>query len=73
MSPWQPRQTKTGGLPHLSFIARKPTPHGTEFKSSTAAGCGLLLGLEIMEGKEQMKSRPHADSIVKAGAAFLQR
>lgn len=47
--------------------------HGTEFKSSTAAGCGLLLGLEIMEGKERMKSRPHADSIVKAGAACTVR
>ena len=32
MSAWKPQTTKTGGLPHLSFILRKPEPLGTEFK-----------------------------------------
>jgi hypothetical protein len=32
MSAWCPQSTKTGGLPHLSFILRKPEPLGTEFK-----------------------------------------
>jgi hypothetical protein len=32
MSAWRPKTTKTGGLPHLSFILRKPEPLGTEFK-----------------------------------------
>lgn len=29
-----PRTSKTGGLPTLSFILRKPEPLGTEFKVS---------------------------------------
>ena len=33
MSAWSPTTTKYGGLPFLSFILRKPTPLGTEFKS----------------------------------------
>jgi hypothetical protein len=33
MSAWCPQTTPTGGLPHLSFILRKPEPLGTEFKT----------------------------------------
>jgi hypothetical protein len=29
MSAWCPRKTKTGGLPNISFIMRKPEPLGT--------------------------------------------
>jgi hypothetical protein len=32
MSPLQPRSTSDGGLPHFSYVARKPRPYGTEFK-----------------------------------------
>jgi hypothetical protein len=28
MSAWRPRKTATGGLPNISFIARKPEPLG---------------------------------------------
>ena len=40
MSAFRPRTTKTGNLPHLSFILRKPEPLGTEFKSVAAADLG---------------------------------
>ena len=33
MSAWKPRKDKTGGLPNISFIQRKPEPLGTEFKA----------------------------------------
>jgi hypothetical protein len=33
MSAWRPRKNKTGGLPNISFILRKPKPLGTEFKT----------------------------------------
>ena len=33
MSPFKPRADKFGGLPHLSYIKRKPMPFGTEFKT----------------------------------------
>jgi hypothetical protein len=40
MSAFKPRTSKTGGLPHLSFILRKPEPLGTEFKTIACAVTG---------------------------------
>ena len=54
----QSRTTTTGGLPHLSYIARKPEPLGTEFKNLVDGVTGSMLWLEIQEGKERMKSKP---------------
>jgi hypothetical protein len=42
MSAWCPQTTKTGGLPHLSFILRKPEPLGTEFKDIACTVTGTL-------------------------------
>jgi hypothetical protein len=43
MSAFQPRTTKCGGLPNISFIKRKPKPLGTEFKNicDGVHGCSL--------------------------------
>ena len=43
MSSWSPTTTKTGGLPFLSFILRKPTPLGTEFKSVACSEMGEIV------------------------------
>ena len=60
MSHMNPQTTKTGGLPHISFIKRKPRPLGTELKSSACAAVGMLLCLEIQEGKIPMQQLgPH--------------
>jgi hypothetical protein len=40
MSAWCPQTTKTGGLPHLSFILQKPEPLGTEFKTIACSVTG---------------------------------
>jgi hypothetical protein len=42
MSAFRPRTTPKGGLPHLSFILRKPEPLGTEFKVIACAVTGKL-------------------------------
>ena len=55
MSAFKPRTTKTGGLPNISFIARKPEPLGTEFKTVCCALSGLMLHMEIQRGKAGMK------------------
>jgi hypothetical protein len=55
MSAWHPQKTKTGGLPHISFIMRKPEPLGTEFKVVACPQTGLFLYLEIQRGKEDMQ------------------
>lgn len=54
MSQWKPRTSKTGGLPHLSYIQRKPRPLGTEFKNAADAESGMMLWLEIQRGKSGM-------------------
>jgi hypothetical protein len=43
MSAWRPRKDKTGGLPNISFILRKPEPLGTEFKSMACSLTGICL------------------------------
>jgi len=41
MSAFRPRTTKTGDLPYISFIMRKPEPLGTEFKTLAACHFGM--------------------------------
>ena len=49
MSAYRPRTTKTGTLPYLSFIMRKPEPLGTEFKTLAAGTIGTwFFRLEIV-------------------------
>ena len=45
-------------MPHLSFVARKPEPLGTEFKNIVDGLSGEMLWLEIQEGKYRMKNKP---------------
>jgi len=40
MSAFKPQSTKTGGLPNISFVQRKPRPLGTEFKDIADAVTG---------------------------------
>lgn len=56
MSQWKPRATPTGGLPHLSFIQRKPRPLRTEFKNTADAESGIMLFLEIQKGRLGMRN-----------------
>ena len=60
MSAWCPQTTKTGGLPAISFVLRKPEPLGTELKVKADAETKINLKLEIQEGKEAMQAKgPH--------------
>ena len=47
--------TVKGGLPHLSFIFRKPEPLGTEFNNVTCYVTGALIVILIQSRKEGMK------------------
>ena len=51
MSALVPRTTKTGNLPNLSFVKRKPEPLGTEFKVAMDGLVGKTVSMEIQEGK----------------------
>ena len=46
---------KEGGLPHISYVIRKPEPLGTEFKTAADPATSIImLALEIQEGKPAM-------------------
>lgn len=60
MSNWQPRKDKLGGLPNISFIKRKPKPLGTEFKCITDAASGIMVHMEIQEGRDPMRMKQYA-------------
>lgn len=67
MSAWCPQTTKTGGLPNISFIIRKPEPLGTEFKVMACPELKMFLGLELQEGKDPMRNK-HPQSLGSTAA-----
>ena len=72
MSAYTPQSTKTGNLPHLSCILRKPEPLGSEFKVVADSVTGMLLYLELQRGKKGMDKAKYADT-KKATAACCIR
>ena len=60
MSAYRPQTRKTGNLPNISFILRKPEPLGTELKTVALTGSnGPIIWAEIQEGKNGMKNKTH--------------
>ena len=56
MSAYRPQTTKTGNLPNISFILRKPENLGTEMKAVASTSCnGPIIHLEIQEGKDNIQ------------------
>ena len=47
------------GLPHLSFVPRKPEPLGVEVKTLACSASRIICGLDIAEGKEAMATKPY--------------
>jgi len=76
MIAWEPQTTKTGGLPNISYIKRKPKPlEGTELKDVADGRSGLLhllVWLEIQEGKTRMGGKPYVKAL-GANAACAMR
>ena len=54
-------KTGNGGIPHLSFIQRKPIPLGTELKVVCEGTMGLCGFLEIQKGKIAMARVKHTN------------
>eukprot|EP00873_Tetraselmis_striata_P023449 jgi/Tetstr1/443713/TSEL_031703.t1 len=72
MSAYQPRSTKTGGLPNISFIKRKPKPLGTEGKTACDCATGVMIHFEIQEGRDAMRLKEHAPELGVAAACTLR-
>ena len=69
MSAMKVRSTKTGKWPHITFVKRKPKPLGTEFKSVCDGRHGVMLHLEIQEGRALMDKKPFTKEL-GGNAAF---
>jgi hypothetical protein len=63
MSSFRPKTSKTGNLPNISYVKRKPKPLGTEFKNMVCGATRIMLALEIQEGKFPMREKPHCDRL----------
>lgn len=72
MSAQRPRKTKTGGLPHLSYIFRKPEPLGTEFKNVACAATGVMTYLEIQRGKTPMRNAKYSKEYGGTGGCTVR-
>jgi hypothetical protein len=72
MSAWRPQASKTGGLPHLTFILRKPEDLGTEFKNAACGILNIMVHLEIQEGKVPIKTKEHFQELGSTAACTLR-
>jgi hypothetical protein len=72
MSAFRPQTTKTGNLPNLSHIERKPEDLGTELKVVACSKIGLCLFLEVQEGKEPMRVKEFTDEFKVTAACTLR-
>ncbi|OQR88090.1 hypothetical protein ACHHYP_07563 [Achlya hypogyna] len=63
MCGWRGREGKycVDGMPHKTKIPRKPESIGVEMKAVACGESGILLRIEIMEGKERQKMKAYAD------------
>ena len=72
MSAFRLQTTKTGNLPNISFVARKPENLGTEFKTCSCPVTGILSFLEIQRGKGQMNNHKYYGTIGATASCALR-
>ena len=56
MSSWRPKTIKFGGLPNITYKARKPKPLGTMFKNGVKATRGGGQEVENQQGQSQVSA-----------------
>ena len=52
-----------GECPHITYIPRKPEPEGVEMKNASDGLSGVMLVLEIQEGKLRMRLKPYVTEL----------
>ena len=57
---------------HLTFLPRKPTPLGFQLKTVVDGSSGVLLALEIVEGKEVDSAKKHVRELGQTCATTLR-
>lgn len=59
ISAFRPQTEKTGNLPHLLYIMRKPENLGTEFKTVACSILKVMLALELQQGIDDPNNRKY--------------
>ena len=60
------------GVPHKTKIPRKPVSQGVELKAIADGDTGILMGIEIVEGKERQRRKAFAADLGEGTALTLR-
>jgi hypothetical protein len=60
MSGWKPKNSKTGGMPNLTFEPRKPVDLGTMFRNSAECHTGIFVHIDPVMCPERQDLKKHA-------------
>jgi hypothetical protein len=65
MSAYKPRKDKLGGLPKVTYIHHEPKPLGTELKTMCDCATGVMVYIEVQEGKNalRVKKQPNMECL----------
>jgi hypothetical protein len=61
MIQWTGASGLPNGMPHMSYVPRKPVPLGLEVKCVADGTSGVMMYLELQEGKTRMMRLQFAD------------
>ena len=65
-------QWRSGSIPHLSYVPRKPEPFGLEIKNACCADSNVMLCMELQEGKIRMARKRHCREFQATTACTLR-
>ncbi len=63
MSAWQPKTSKTGGLPNITYEPRKPKPLGTIFKNGLEARTGIMVMQDVVQGAVAPREKKYVGEV----------
>ena len=63
---------RSGSIPHMSFIPRKPKPYGCEMKNALCCDSKCMVFMEIQEGKIRMQRKRYCRSEPATTACTLR-
>ena len=66
MSGWRQKTLKTCGLPHISYVVRKPVPLGTMLRNSVECTTGIFVHHDIVESSTDQWKIKHSDPPAKS-------
>lgn len=74
MSAWNGKELKNAveGMPQVSKIQRKPEGIGAEMKALCDSDTGIIMGLDIMEGKTRQQEKPYHAEFGEGTAVLLR-